>query len=407
MRIAIVGTGISGLGAAYLLSRAHDVEVFERESARRRPHVTRSRTTASGSTPASSSTTSATTRCSSRLFRELGVRTQPSEMSFSVSCDGCGLEYSGTRPFAQPGNTLSPRFHGLLVGDRPLAAHGAALARRGRLRVGTRCAATSTSAATRGGSASTSSCRSPRRSGRPRPAARSSSRPRTRSASSTTTGCSASAASAGSPSRAAAARTSTRLLARLGGRVTARARRPMRSGAAPTASTLVTDDGERRQLRRRRRRDARRPGARRCSPTRATTSGACSAASRTRRTRPSCTRTRRSSRARRRARASWNYRLGDHGRPTLTYYLNRLQRIDGEHRLLRDAQRARAGGARARAVPLRPPALHARDDRAQRALPALSGQRRTWYAGAHHGNGFHEDGLASGVRAAAGLGVAW
>jgi len=45
--------------------------------------------------------------------------------------------------------------------------------------------------------------------------------------------------------------------------------------------------------------------------------------------------------------------------------------------------------------------------RAQRELPSLSGPRHTFYAGAHHGNGFHEDGLASGVRAAAELGVAW
>ena len=37
---------------------------------------------------------------------------------------------------------------------------------------------------------------------------------------------------------------------------------------------------------------------------------------------------------------------------------------------------------------------------AQRELPSLAGIRRTWFAGAHHGNGFHEDGLASGVRAA-------
>ena len=45
--------------------------------------------------------------------------------------------------------------------------------------------------------------------------------------------------------------------------------------------------------------------------------------------------------------------------------------------------------------------------RAQRELPALSGPRHVHFAGAHHGNGFHEDGLASGVRAAAELGVTW
>jgi len=44
---------------------------------------------------------------------------------------------------------------------------------------------------------------------------------------------------------------------------------------------------------------------------------------------------------------------------------------------------------------------------AQRELPSLAGSRRTWYAGAYHGNGFHEDGLASGVAAAEALGVAW
>jgi uncharacterized protein len=43
---------------------------------------------------------------------------------------------------------------------------------------------------------------------------------------------------------------------------------------------------------------------------------------------------------------------------------------------------------------------------AQRRLPSLAGGR-THYAGAHFGNGFHEDGLASGVAAARALGVDW
>jgi len=44
---------------------------------------------------------------------------------------------------------------------------------------------------------------------------------------------------------------------------------------------------------------------------------------------------------------------------------------------------------------------------AQARLPELAGRRRTAYAGAYHGNGFHEDGLASGVAAARAFGVQW
>ena len=55
-------------------------------------------------------------------------RRSASEMSFSVSCDRCGLEWSGRRPFAQPRNAASPRFIALLCGGRALAADGAAVA---------------------------------------------------------------------------------------------------------------------------------------------------------------------------------------------------------------------------------------------------------------------------------------
>jgi predicted NAD/FAD-binding protein len=53
-----------------------------------------------------------------RLFEELGVDTAPSEMSFSVQSAALGWEWSGSSPagvFAQPGNLVSPRFWGLLA----------------------------------------------------------------------------------------------------------------------------------------------------------------------------------------------------------------------------------------------------------------------------------------------------
>ena len=44
---------------------------------------------------------------------------------------------------------------------------------------------------------------------------------------------------------------------------------------------------------------------------------------------------------------------------------------------------------------------------AQLELPQLNGVRHTAFAGAYHGYGFHEDGLAAGVAAAAAFGVEW
>ncbi|HSL12516.1 MAG TPA: hypothetical protein VLA82_14515, partial [Actinomycetota bacterium] len=52
----------------------------------------------------------------------------------------------------------------------------------------------------------------------------------------------------------------------------------------------------------------------------------------------------------------------------------------------------------------RHPQFDARSVEAQRRLPLLQGQRRTWFAGAYHGSGFHEDGLRAGLAVAAGLG---
>jgi len=54
-----------------------------------------------------------------RLFGELGVATQPSEMSMSVRDEATGLEYAGARGmaglFAQRRNVVSPRHLGMLA----------------------------------------------------------------------------------------------------------------------------------------------------------------------------------------------------------------------------------------------------------------------------------------------------
>ncbi|MGZ8693588.1 MAG: NAD(P)/FAD-dependent oxidoreductase, partial [Gaiellaceae bacterium] len=113
MRIAVVGSGISGLGVAHLLNRAHDVTVFERDT-RAGGH---SHTIVHDGLALDTGFLVHNTRnypLLVRLLAELGVRTQESDMSFSVGCASCGLEYSGRRPFAQRRNTTSPRFAALL-----------------------------------------------------------------------------------------------------------------------------------------------------------------------------------------------------------------------------------------------------------------------------------------------------
>ena len=172
--------------------------------------------------------------------------------------------------------------------------------------------------------------------------------------------------------------TSTRCSRRLDGARAARARRPRGPPRLPTASSCPTDDGERRRFDEvviATHADQALAAARR---TRATTSGACSAASRTRRTRPCSTPTRRSCRGRPPRAPSWNYRLGDDGRPTLTYYLNRLQRLEADERLLRDAERRTSPRSTcSRGSRTTHPLYTLGTLAAQRELPALSGARRT------------------------------
>ena len=107
MRIAIVGAGVTGLGAAYVLSGAHEVEVFE-EAGRAGGHVNTVHHEGLALDTGFIVHNEPNYPAFGRLLRELGVATRRSEMSFSVSCGDCGLEWSGRRPFAQ-GRRLTDR----------------------------------------------------------------------------------------------------------------------------------------------------------------------------------------------------------------------------------------------------------------------------------------------------------
>jgi uncharacterized protein len=100
-RIAVVGGGVSGLTAAYVLSRGSDVTLFE-ASGRLGGHADTHQVTAADGTEIAIDTgfivhNKRTYPLLTRLFDELGVATRESEMSMSVRCAGCGLEYAGQR----------------------------------------------------------------------------------------------------------------------------------------------------------------------------------------------------------------------------------------------------------------------------------------------------------------------
>jgi predicted NAD/FAD-binding protein len=396
MKVAVVGSGVSGLGAAYVLGRAHDVHVFERDG---RPGGHANTVVHDGLALDTGFLVHNERNYPllTRLFGELGVATHESDMSFSVSCSGCGLEYSGRRPFAQPANAARPGYLSLLweIGRWLRTAHpeddsqslGEYLDQHRysqRFRRHFLVPLTSALWSTAPGRALEV------------PASYAIrffdnhgmlgfGRFRWRTVS-------------GGSSRyvdAIAARLGDRLHLDCGvrsirrtpefvelrvGEGVERFDRVVVATHADRALALLEDAtaDERRVL-----------GGFAYTTNEAvlhTDSAFLPRAAG--------------------ARAAWNYRLGDDGRPTITYHLNRLQALDAGRdycvTLNEHVSEEHVLGRFAYEHPL----YTVETLRAQAELPRLA-VGRTQYAGAYFGNGFHEDGLASGVAAARALGVEW
>ena len=116
MRIAVIGSGIAGMGAAWLLSRQHEVVLFEKD-ARIGGHTHTHRVVQAGREYCVDSGFIVHNTLNypllTRMFDELGVASQPTTMGFSVQDARSGLEYNATNldaMFCQRRNLLSPSF---------------------------------------------------------------------------------------------------------------------------------------------------------------------------------------------------------------------------------------------------------------------------------------------------------
>lgn len=112
-KIAIIGSGISGLLSGYLLSRRHDVSVFEAQNEIGGHTATKIVTAPEGQIAVDTGFIVFNDRTYPnflKLLAQLDVAYQPTEMGFSVACQRTSFEYSGTSfngLFAQRKNLLS------------------------------------------------------------------------------------------------------------------------------------------------------------------------------------------------------------------------------------------------------------------------------------------------------------
>ena len=128
---AVVGSGVAGLTAAYLLQRRYDVTLFEADDRLGGHAHTHELPTGDGRTVDVDTGFIVHNRRTYpnllRLFGELGVATQESDMSMSVRCGGCGLEYAGARGlgglFPQASNLTRPAYLRMLAEVRRFHGH--------------------------------------------------------------------------------------------------------------------------------------------------------------------------------------------------------------------------------------------------------------------------------------------
>ncbi|RZQ63220.1 NAD(P)/FAD-dependent oxidoreductase [Amycolatopsis suaedae] len=134
-RVAVIGAGVAGLTAAYLLQRRYDVLLFEAEDRLGGHAHTHDVPSASGGTVGVDTGflvhNERTYPTLLRLFGELGVRTRGTEMSMSIRCDGCGLLYAGAKGvrglFPAATNLVRGRYLRMLAEVKRFHRHARAL----------------------------------------------------------------------------------------------------------------------------------------------------------------------------------------------------------------------------------------------------------------------------------------
>jgi len=121
LAVAVIGSGIAGLAASWLLRQRHNVTLYEQDQRLGGHCNTVDVLEAEGNRLAVDTGFIVYNETNYpnlvALFRHLGVATHPSEMSFAVSLDAGGYEYSGSDLaglLAQPANLLRGRFWAML-----------------------------------------------------------------------------------------------------------------------------------------------------------------------------------------------------------------------------------------------------------------------------------------------------